>query len=61
MKGLPADLGGTVYALAADIAFADGTILAAENDFLRKMQEALEVPDDLATKVLKVMRIKNSG
>ena len=61
VKGLPAGLRETVYALAADVVFADGVVLAEENDFLRKVQEALEVPDDLATKVLEVMRIKNSG
>jgi len=61
VKGLPADLKETAYALAADIVLADGAVDAEEIDFLRKVQEALEVSDDLATKVLEVMRIKNSG
>ena len=61
VKGVPADLRETVYALAADVVFADGTAQPEENDFLRKVQEALEVPDALATKVVEVMRLKNCG
>ena len=61
VKGLPADLKETVYALAADVAFAEGAATPEENDFLRKVQEALGVPDDLATKVVEVMRLKNRG
>jgi uncharacterized tellurite resistance protein B-like protein len=61
VKGLPPDLRETVYALSGDIVFAEGTALPEETIFLREMQEALEVSDDLATKVLEVMRIKNRG
>jgi len=61
VKGLPPELRETVYALAGDIVFADGTAAPEEVTYLREMQEALEVPDDLATKVLEVMRIKNRG
>jgi len=61
VKGLPADLRETVYALAADVAFAEGAATPEENEFLRKVQEALELPDDLATKVVEVRRIKNRG
>ncbi len=61
VKGLPAELRETVYTLAADIVFADGTALPEEMIFLRQAQEALGVPDDLATKVIEVMRIKNRG
>ena len=61
LAGLPGELKETVYALAADIVFADGTAQAEENDFLRKVQEGLEVPDAFATKVLEVMRVKNGG
>ncbi len=61
VKGLPGDLRETVYALAADIVFADGTTQPEEMSFLREMQEALKVPDDLATKVIEVMRVKNRG
>jgi tellurite resistance protein len=61
VKGLPAELKETVYALAGDIVFADGTALPEELTFLREAQEALGVPDELATKVIEVMRIKNRG
>jgi hypothetical protein len=61
VKGLPVELAYTLYALAGDIVFAEGTAQPAELDFLRQTQEALGVPDDLATKVLEVMQIKNRG
>jgi len=61
VAGHPADLRETVYALAADIVFADGTTDPQELSFLREIQEAFSIPDDLATKVLEVMRIKNRG
>ena len=61
VQAIPADLREPVYALAADIVFADGAISPEENDCLRKIQEALEIPDALATKVVEVMRMKNSG
>jgi len=61
VKGLPLELRETVYALAADIVFADPAGSPEERVFLRKVQESLEVSDDLATKVVEVMRIKNRG
>jgi len=61
VKGLPPELRETVYALAGDIVFAEGTALPEETSFLRELQEALQIQDDLATKVLEVMRIKNRG
>jgi len=61
VKGLPAELGETVYALGGDIAFADGGAEEAEIACLRELQEALGISDELATKVLEVMRIKNRG
>jgi len=61
VKAVPVDLRKTVYALAADIVFVDGTSRPEETDCLRKVQEALVIPDDLATKVVEVMRLKNSG
>ncbi len=61
VRGLPPELGGTVYALAVDVAYAEGTACPPEVECLRKMQEALGISDDLATKVIEVMRIKNAG
>jgi tellurite resistance protein len=61
IKGLPAEFGETVYALAADVVFADGTGQPQEIEFLRKVQEELAIGDELATKVVEVMRLKNRG
>jgi hypothetical protein len=61
VKALPVELTATVYTLATDIVFADGIGRQDELSFLRQMQEALSVADDLATKVIEVMRIKNRG
>lgn len=61
VKALPEDLKPTIYAMAADIICADAALCPEEGAFLRKMQEALQIPDDFATKVLEVMRVKNCG
>jgi uncharacterized tellurite resistance protein B-like protein len=61
VKSVPEDLREPVYALSADIIFAEGTAVPEEIDYLRKIQEALAIPDDLATKVVEVMRVKNKG
>lgn len=61
VAGLPEELRGTVYALAADVVFADGQAQPAETDCLRRAQEALAISDDVATKVVEVMRLKNCG
>jgi uncharacterized tellurite resistance protein B-like protein len=61
VKALPAELRETVYALSGDIVYADGSADPEELKFLREMQEALQVTDELATKVLEVMQVKNRG
>jgi len=61
VKAVPEELKETVYALAADVVFADGQATPEENEFLRKVQETLGVPDELATRVVEVMRLKNRG
>jgi uncharacterized tellurite resistance protein B-like protein len=61
VKGMPGDLKETVFALAADVVFADAQCKTEEIEYLRKVQEALGVPDELATKVVEVMRLKNRG
>ena len=61
VAGLPPELGKQSTRSGRDIIFADGTVVPEENDFLRRVQEALKVPDELATKVIEVMRVKNSG
>lgn len=61
VAGLPVELREPVYALAADIIHADGSCDPEELKFLREIQEHLTISDELATKVLEVMRIKNAG
>jgi uncharacterized tellurite resistance protein B-like protein len=61
IAGLPAELRETVYALCADVVYAQGNATPEETAFLRQFQEAAHIPDDLATKVIEVMRLKNCG
>jgi uncharacterized tellurite resistance protein B-like protein len=61
IKALPPELNETIYALAGDIVFADSVAQPEELIFLREVQERLGVSDELATKVIEVMRIKNRG
>jgi len=61
VKALPTDLRQPIYALAADLVFADAAVRPDEVDCLRNFQEALEIPDALATQIIEVMRLKNSG
>lgn len=58
---IPPDLRQTAFALAVDLAFADGTIEDSEKDFLDVVQTSLEVSDDLAIKIIEVIQIKNRG
>ena len=58
---VPGDLKPTVYALAADIIFCDGSAEPSESEYLRKVQEAMSVTDELATRIIEVLRIKNCG
>lgn len=46
------------FLLAADIAMASGDIDEAEDKMLDAMQRVLEVPDDMAGKILEVLSIK---
>jgi tellurite resistance protein len=63
-KGAPAltpELRETAFAVAVDMAFADGSIEPAEEKMLEKLQAALGIPDDMASAVVDVMVIKNRG
>ncbi|MGC1305640.1 MAG: tellurite resistance TerB family protein [Phormidesmis sp.] len=58
---LPPTLAPTAFATAVDLVFADGTVATAEQAFIDDLRRILEIPDDLALKVLEVMTIKNKG
>ncbi len=60
-KMIPAHLHDTMYALAADLAFADGRIADAERSTLSAMRHALDVPEALALKIEEVCLIKSRG
>jgi tellurite resistance protein len=51
----------TAFAIAADLALADGTIEDEEKKYLEELQKALGVKDDLALKIAEVLVIKNRG
>jgi len=43
------------------LAMADGILEKAEKDILTKIQQTLEVPEDVAIKIIEVILIKNKG
>jgi len=61
VKGVPPDLNETIYALCADIVFAEDSANPSELEYLRREQEALQISDEFATKVIEVMRVMNRG
>lgn len=60
-KGLPSELRDTAFALATDLVFADGHVEAEEKELLENIQQCLEIPDDVALKIIEVLQIKNRG
>lgn len=60
-ESLPAELRETAFAVATDLALADGEIANQEKDILTKIQQALGIPEDKAVNIIEVMLIKNKG
>ncbi|NJM97659.1 MAG: tellurite resistance TerB family protein [Phormidesmis sp. RL_2_1] len=58
---LPPNLAPTAFASAVDLVFADGTVSAEEQAFIDDLRRILEIPDELALKIVEVMTIKNRG
>jgi hypothetical protein len=58
---VPADLRPTVFALATDLALADGRIGDREKAFVDQLQIVLQVDDATALKIIEVLLIKNRG
>lgn len=58
---LPPQLTSTAFAIAADLVFSDGTVSVQERAFIDDLRRILEIPDDLAIKILEVITIKNQG
>lgn len=61
LSALPHDLQDTAFAVATDIALADGTITEEEESFLNSLYSALDVPEHVAKMIIEVMLIKNRG
>ena len=59
--GMPYEMGPTVFAIAADLALADGTVAPEEEALLEHLYQLLEVPAEVATQFIQVMMIKNRG
>ncbi|OPY30914.1 MAG: Tellurite resistance protein TerB [Methanomassiliicoccales archaeon PtaU1.Bin124] len=60
-ESLPQDLCETAFAVATDLALADGEIANEEKEILQKIQVALGVPEDKAVNIIEVMLVKNKG
>ena len=61
IEALPHDLRETAFAVAVDLIFADGNVEKAEKELIENIKEAINIPDDLAIKIVEVMAIKNRG
>lgn len=58
---VPADLRETAFANAVDLVMSDDRVTPDETEWLRKAQAALGVADDMAARIIEVIRIKNFG
>ena len=58
---VPADLRDTAYAQCVDLVMADDAVDEQELEYLKRAQKALHVPDDVALKVVEVIRILNKA
>jgi hypothetical protein len=58
---VPADLRDTAYAQCVVLVMADDAVDEAELAYLKGAQKALHVPDDVALKVVEVVRILNKA
>jgi tellurite resistance protein len=59
--GLSPEMRETAFAVATDLALADGEIAAKEKEILTKLQRDLEIPEDRAVNIIEVLLIKNKG
>ena len=60
-KVIPSDLRPTVFALATDLALADGRIGDREKVFIDELQAVLQIDQATAVKIIEVLLIKNRG
>jgi tellurite resistance protein len=60
-ESLPYELGPTVFAIATDLVFADGSVTSDEEQLLEYLYSLLGVPQNVAVQIIQVMAIKNKG
>jgi len=58
---LPQDMRETAFAVATDLALADGELASQEKDVLTRLQQSLGIPEEKAVSIIEVMLIKNKG
>ncbi|GCL51028.1 hypothetical protein NIES3804_26020 [Microcystis aeruginosa NIES-3804] len=61
IDSLPHDLYETAFAVTADLILADGEVSSEEENLLNKLYKILEIPEQMAIKIIDVMIIKNKG
>ncbi|MFO0822323.1 MAG: tellurite resistance TerB family protein [Gemmataceae bacterium] len=61
VEAVPPELKATAFANACDIVLADGVVEDSEKEFIDKLQEQLDLPDEEAINIVRVMIIKNRG
>lgn len=58
---VPPELHETVFANAVDIVMADGSVDSEEKEFINDLSRKLELDEDRAKLIIKVMSFKNRG
>ncbi|WP_293167026.1 tellurite resistance TerB family protein [Okeania sp. SIO2C9] len=61
IASIPHDLKETAFAMATDIALADGEVTEEEEALLNQLYSALGISEEIAIKIIDVMIIKNKG
>jgi uncharacterized tellurite resistance protein B-like protein len=55
---IPEELRASIFTLAVELVFVDGTIAEREKRFVDALQSALALDDEMATKIVEVLLIK---
>ena len=58
---LPPQLAPTAFTFAVDLVFSDGVVSREEQAFIEDLRQILDIPNELALKVVEVMTIKHQG
>jgi tellurite resistance protein len=61
VSSLPRDLHETAFAVVSDLVLADGEVTQEEEDLLGDLYRALDLSEEVASKIVDVMLIKNKG